>query len=197
MADRDESFLHRWSRLKRSEQEEMLAPQPEPQRATQLSSDPSAVPAATAGELADDHAAQKASDAALPPIESLDRDSDYTAFMRAGVAPELRRQALRKLWRSDPVFANLDGLLEYGEDYSAPFKRGGVVSTLYQVGKGMLAPAEDSAAEPAMPSAADNSASADSGAPSAGNQPEPVSSAVEIENSANAKKAEDGDDRRS
>lgn len=74
----------------------------------------------------------------LPPIESLDKHSDYTAFLRPGVAPELRNQALAKLWRSDPVFANLDGLLEYGEDFSLPFKNPTAVATLYQVGKGMV-----------------------------------------------------------
>jgi hypothetical protein len=49
----------------------------------------------------------------------------------------MRQQALRKLWTSDPVLANLDGLLEYGEDFRAAFVNPGVVKTLYRVGKGM------------------------------------------------------------
>ncbi|MGH6926948.1 MAG: DUF3306 domain-containing protein, partial [Dongiaceae bacterium] len=76
----------------------------------------------------------------LPPIESLTRDSDFTVFMREGVPDDLRNQALRKLWRSDPVFANLDGMLEYGEDYSQLFKPGvgATLKTLYRVGQGYL-----------------------------------------------------------
>src|SRR5690606_25106276 len=73
----------------------------------------------------------------LPPIESLDKDSDFTAFLREGVPEETKRLALRTLWRSDPVLANLDGLLEYGEDFSAPWKTTGAVATVYRVGKGM------------------------------------------------------------
>src|SRR3546814_9494628 len=61
------------------------------------------LPAAAAGEPDIAPLAEaKDPNADLPPIESLDKDSDYTAFLRAGVAPELRKQALGKLWRSDP-----------------------------------------------------------------------------------------------
>jgi hypothetical protein len=47
---------------------------------------------------------------------------------------------LRKLWRSDPVFANLDGLVEYGEDYGADFRAASAVKTVYRVLEGMPAP---------------------------------------------------------
>lgn len=142
MADSDEGFLRRWSRLKRGGNEKVLEPQGELQPPVEPPREP-----ADAAERPEAATAEPVADADLPPIETLDRDSDYTVFMRAGVAPDLRNQALRKLWRSDPVFANLDGLVEYGEDFSEPFKRGGVVSTLYRVGKGMISADEDSAAE--------------------------------------------------
>ncbi|MFQ5765526.1 MAG: DUF3306 domain-containing protein, partial [Rhodospirillales bacterium] len=48
----------------------------------------------------------------------LDKDSDFTPFMAENVPEFLRRQALRVLWRSDPVLANLDGLNDYDEDFS-------------------------------------------------------------------------------
>jgi hypothetical protein len=76
----------------------------------------------------------------LPALESLTKDSDFRAFMRPGVPEELRNQALRKLWGSDPVYANLDGLLEYGEDFAAPFRMAGVVATVYRVLEGMPDP---------------------------------------------------------
>ncbi len=73
----------------------------------------------------------------LPAIESLTKDSDYSAFLREGVPEDLKRAALRRLWVSDPVLANLDGLLEYGEDFAAPFRAAEVVNTVYQVLQGM------------------------------------------------------------
>lgn len=54
----------------------------------------------------------------LPDIESLDSSSDYTAFLKDKVPERLRKMALQKLWRSDPVFANLDGLNDYDEDFN-------------------------------------------------------------------------------
>ena len=59
-------------------------------------------------------------------------------FLRKGVPAELRKQALRKLWRSDPVLANFDGLVEYGEDYTKIGTAKQLVRTAYQVGRGML-----------------------------------------------------------
>jgi hypothetical protein len=38
--------------------------------------------------------------------------------MKQAVPEELRRLALRKLWRSDPVLANVDGLNDYDLDYT-------------------------------------------------------------------------------
>jgi len=55
----------------------------------------------------------------LPPIGSLDADSDYTVFMQEGVPEALRLQALSKLWRSHPVIAAGDDLTDYGDDYRA------------------------------------------------------------------------------
>ncbi len=41
-------------------------------------------------------------DADMPPIESLDQDSDYRPFMSPGVSQALRRHALRRLFHSGP-----------------------------------------------------------------------------------------------
>ncbi len=76
---------------------------------------PRAVPAS------DEAAAAPVAVEDLPDIENLGRGSDYTPFLRKGVPEHLTRQALRKLWRSDPVFANLDGLNDYDEDFAKPF----------------------------------------------------------------------------
>ena len=56
---------------------------------------------------------------ALPPLESLTIDSDFSPFMQAGVDEDLKRNALRKLLR-DPQFNVMDGLDVYIDDYSKP-----------------------------------------------------------------------------
>ena len=52
----------------------------------------------------------------LPPIESLNKDSDFTPFLAQNVPDFLKRQAYRVLWRSDPFFNFRDGLDDYDED---------------------------------------------------------------------------------
>lgn len=52
----------------------------------------------------------------LPPIESLNKDSDFTPFLAQNVPEFLKRQAYRVLWRSDPFFNFRDGLDDYDED---------------------------------------------------------------------------------
>jgi hypothetical protein len=54
----------------------------------------------------------------LPAIDDLNPDCDFSGFMDKRVPEFLRRQALRKLWLSDPAFSLIDGMHEYGEDYS-------------------------------------------------------------------------------
>ncbi len=54
----------------------------------------------------------------LPSPETLHAGSDFSRFMGEDVPEILKRAALRRLWASDPVFANLDGLNDYDEDFS-------------------------------------------------------------------------------
>jgi hypothetical protein len=127
MADEAGSFLRRWARLKTEQSKPSPAPEPE---------SISGVPDASAQAPEENPPAIDD----LPPIDELTAESDFTAFLRAGVPEELKRQALRKLWRSDPVFANLDGLVEYGEDFGAAFRNPGPVATLFRIGRGMPGP---------------------------------------------------------
>jgi Protein of unknown function (DUF3306) len=55
--------------------------------------------------------------APLPPVESLDFESDYAAFMQPKVNEETKRAALKKLF-SDPSFNVMDGLDIYVGDYT-------------------------------------------------------------------------------
>ena len=80
---------------------------------------------------------QEALVAALPAVEELGAGSDYTPFLDRRVPVALRRAALRKLWLSNPVLANLDGLNDYDDDFRT-LGIGKLVRTAYQIGKGMV-----------------------------------------------------------
>ena len=90
----DEPLLARWSRLKK---EAAAAPAPPAEV------DPKA----------------EAAPVALPPVETLTPESDFSLFMQPQVQPELRQAALKKLF-ADPHFNVMDGLDIYIDDYTRP-----------------------------------------------------------------------------
>jgi hypothetical protein len=173
----DEGFLTRWSRRKRAANLDAGAAAdgetaPPVRHRGVMDSEPDgptvvepAAPEATLPQTAAPPEAMVAdateAEADLPPIEALDDSSDYSAFMRDGVSDKLRSAALRKLWRSNPVLANLDGLNDYDEDFSDAAVVVEGVKSLYRVGKGMPGPAEleqpDEVAEAAVETAEDTS----------------------------------------
>lgn len=131
-----EAFLSRWSRLKRT----AVKPESTPADLPPPVDEAAELPVAVADESPVDPAPPEAGDPLkdLPPVEELTGDSDFTPFLRAEVPEDLHRQALRKLWTSDPIYANDDGLKDYADDYASLFTGGVPVKTLYRVGKGFL-----------------------------------------------------------
>ena len=90
MAEEKEPFLARWSRLKRQK---------------------------PATPETRESAPAKAPEKPLPPVESLTPESDFTPFMQPNVSEELRRMALKKLFR-DPQL-NVPDLFEpYSGDWT-------------------------------------------------------------------------------
>ncbi|MCI2393750.1 DUF3306 domain-containing protein [Aliiroseovarius sediminis] len=75
----------------------------------------------------------------LPDPDTLVKGDDFTAFMAKAVPEHIRKRALRKLWRSNPVLACVDGLNDYDDDYLAGSYGNAAIATSYQVGKGLLA----------------------------------------------------------
>ena len=95
-------------------------------------------------------AAERAEIEALPDAEVLERlglpdpasvasGGDAAAFMAREVPRRIRNRALRSLWRSNPVLANLDGLNDYDDDYTGNGLAGGALKTSYEVGRGLTA----------------------------------------------------------
>jgi hypothetical protein len=81
----------------------------------------------------------------LPDPTTLKHGDDFAAFLKDAVPDRIKKLALRKLWTSNPILANVDGLLDYGEDFTDAAVGAGVVETTYQVGKGMLAHVQEMA----------------------------------------------------
>ncbi|MFV0300010.1 MAG: DUF3306 domain-containing protein [Paracoccus sp. (in: a-proteobacteria)] len=79
----------------------------------------------------------------LPDPDGLKAGDDFAAFLRREVPGFLRQRALRRLWRTNPVLANLDGLVDHGEDFSDAATVKPAMQTAYQVGRGMVERALD------------------------------------------------------
>lgn len=126
MADPEEGALSRWSRLKR-EAASATRKSPENVRTEEETAAP--IEPEAEGPAGNEAGAEEdaVSIEDLPDVETLDYDSDFSAFLRAGVPEELRRLALRKLWRSSPVLANLDGLNDYDWDFRKGWSLGDTV----------------------------------------------------------------------
>lgn len=74
----------------------------------------------------------------LPDPDTLSAQDDFSGFMRTAVPEALRRRALRRLWTLNPVLANLDGLVDYADDFTDAATVIPNMQTVYQVGKGMF-----------------------------------------------------------
>lgn len=134
MAEEDAPFLSRWARRKQAVREEDLqdARPHEGQEAPEPVQDVESDRPLTPEEVED-----------LPDPDTLGPGSDFKAFLREGVPEELKRRALRRLWRSNPVFGILDGLNDYDLDYTDAATVVANLQTVFKVGKGVVLPEEE------------------------------------------------------
>lgn len=134
MTDKDPNFLKRWSSRKTALREEQSTKNVIiPDQADAVHSQEKEEPTGQELEVPDD----------LPDIETLNKDSDFSLFMREGTPEHLRKLALKKLFNSDPAFAVLDGLNDYDEDYSMVGMVAEAVSTRYKPGHGVVSPEDE------------------------------------------------------
>ncbi|MGI9357691.1 MAG: DUF3306 domain-containing protein [Rhizobiaceae bacterium] len=71
-------------------------------------------------------------------LETLDEESDFSVFMKDGVPTQLKKQAMASLWRTSPVFANVDGLVDYDDDFGSSDLVMKTFKSAYQAGRGYL-----------------------------------------------------------
>lgn len=135
MADgHNEGFLNRWARRK---QRAVRTPSPAPDAPAQAP-DTSEAEETNKAERAEAEARRQELIDSLPEPEQLGPEDDYTQFLQDGVPDELRQRALRRLWTSNPVFANLDGLNDYDLDYTDAATVVENLKTAFQAGRGMV-----------------------------------------------------------
>ena len=103
-----EGFLSRWSRRKRD------ADHVPEESNRSVANVPAPADVLDSGEAI--QAREELTDDDMPPLESLDENSDYSGFLSPKVSEGLRRAALRKLFRS-AMFNVTDGLDDYDDDF--------------------------------------------------------------------------------
>jgi hypothetical protein len=112
--DDPDTFLARWSDRKAAARRGQALPEPAPEEAS---------PQAPASQGAEERPAPSE----LPPLESLDENSDYSPFFSEGVSETIKRAALRKLFHT-ASFNVTDGLDDYDEDFRTFKSLGDVVT---------------------------------------------------------------------
>ena len=124
-----DSLLHRWSKQK-SQAESQPAPEVlEKEQASEVQETTDAILEEPTSETSTETVEPDDKEPVeLPPIESLDEDSDYSLFMSPEVDEGLRKLALRKLFKS-PMFNVVDGLNDYDDDFTTFEALGDIVTS--------------------------------------------------------------------
>jgi hypothetical protein len=132
--DEQEGFLTRWSRRKTLSRsgEELQEPLPESDAEPQGPDDARTAASpiaedAVPGKVESEDGLPVEDPPELPPLESLDEDSDYSAFLGKGVPPDVKQKALQKLFHS-PKFNVRDGLDDYDWDFTNPEPLGDIIT---------------------------------------------------------------------
>ncbi|NIZ62420.1 DUF3306 domain-containing protein [Sedimentitalea sp. CY04] len=100
-------------------------------------------------DLSEKSDAEILADLELPDPEQLGEGDDFTVFLTETIPARIRTRALRRLWLTNPVLANVDGLVDYGEDFTDASCVVENIQTAYQVGKGMTHHVEEMARQEA------------------------------------------------
>lgn len=137
--DGEGGFLSRWSRRKRAAEQEL---EPEIEEIESAALDAEAEAKLVEDEV-DEEAETNRMAAEAIDIDSLQYEDDFKLFFKRGVPTALKNRALRQLWRSNPILANLDGLNDYDENFADPSQN--VYKSLWQAGRGFLTEAEQKA----------------------------------------------------
>lgn len=137
----EETFLKRWSRRKQIDDAELTDSfvsdiKNENNQLEKNNELTTSEKEAEEKEMAENREAAEAID-----LETLNYDSDFGPFMKKGVPDVLKNLAMRKLWTSNPILANVDGLNDYDENFADPALN--VFKSNWKVGRGFLTEEDD------------------------------------------------------
>ena len=121
-------FLSRWSARKRTAG--AASPAPELDDDAQHEEAPS--------EEAPIEMSEEEIEETLAEIEQMQQGDDFKPLIKSTMPEAVRRAALRRLWRSNPLFGFRDGLNDYDLDYTNAATVVENLKTAYKVGKGYL-----------------------------------------------------------
>lgn len=111
---RGESFLARWSRRKQAAQQ---GPAPQAGADEEIEAPVADGAEADVSPIDEAEAGADADEEALPHPDTLEADSDFSAYLTGRVSSAFRRAAMRRLF-SQPEFNVKDGLDDYDDDYT-------------------------------------------------------------------------------
>ncbi len=137
----DEKFMSRWARRKAAIQsgETLLEPD---EIAAQAAAEEALEQeqAKTLEEMSDEELLEEFD---LPDPDTMEAGDDFSAFMKSAIPSRIKNRALRRLWLSNPALANLDMLVDYGDDFTDAAMVVPDMKTIYQVGKGIVRKVEE------------------------------------------------------
>jgi Protein of unknown function (DUF3306) len=136
----DGGFLARWSRRKRGTEAEEEPDITDPDAAEPAVGEISADAEPDTDDVIDPELEENRLAAEAVDIDALTYADDFKLFMKPGVPAMMRQKALRKLWRSNPILANIDGLNDYDDNFGDP--KLNVYKSMWEIGRGFLSKAE-------------------------------------------------------
>ena len=137
----EETFLKRWSRRKNSEEEKLTEEVATEETLGNELSEEAKLKKTEQEEAEEKEMAENRAIAEAIDLETLDYESDFQPFMKKGVPEALKNLAMRKLWTSNPILANVDGLNDYDENFADPALN--VFKSDWKVGRGFLTEEDD------------------------------------------------------
>lgn len=137
----EETFLKRWSRRKNTDEENQKEKHASEEALENELSEEAKLKKTEQEEAEEKEMAENRAIAEAIDLETLDYESDFQPFMKKGVPEALKNLAMRKLWTSNPILANVDGLNDYDENFADPALN--VFKSDWKVGRGFLTEEDD------------------------------------------------------
>lgn len=124
-----DAFLSRWARRKRVARSggdpDATRPESSAPRETLARANPDTANTPSESEVGEE---RELTDEDMPPLESIDENTDMSGFFSSKVSREVKKAALRKFFHS-PAFNIVDGLDDYDDDFRSFASLGDIITS--------------------------------------------------------------------